>query len=95
MRNTHSTIAVENQRRAGRYKENPINVHYQTGDYKMSAQTAKQEAMDTIQRLPESVDFEEIVYRLHVLNQIHQGLKNVEEGRFISSEELKREIEQW
>ncbi|MDD5036638.1 MAG: hypothetical protein PHE55_18010 [Methylococcaceae bacterium] len=61
----------------------------------MPAQTAKQEAMETIQRLPDTVDFEEIVYRLHVLNQIHQGLKDVEEGHFISSEELKREIEQW
>ncbi len=58
----------------------------------MPTQTAKQEAMETIQRLPDTVDFEEIVYRLFVLNKIHQGSKDVEEARFISSEELKREI---
>lgn len=61
----------------------------------MTIQTAKQEAMETLQRLPDTVDFEEIVYRLYVLNKIHQGLKDVEEGRFIPSEELKREIEEW
>ena len=31
----------------------------------MAALNAKQEAMDTIQRLPDGVDFDEIVYRLH------------------------------
>ena len=51
--------------------------------------------MDTIQRLPDGVDFDEIVYRLHVLNKIHQGLKDVEEGRLITTEELRREIEEW
>ena len=61
----------------------------------MAALNAKQEAMDTIQRLPDGVDFDEIVYRLHVLNKIHQGLKDVEEGRLITTEELRREIEEW
>ena len=58
----------------------------------MAILNAKQEAMDTIQRLPDGVDFDEIVYRLHVLNKIHQGLKDVEEGRLITTEELMREI---
>ena len=61
----------------------------------MAILNAKQEAMDTIQRLPDGVDFDEIVYRLHVLNKIHQGLKDVEEGRLITTEELRREIEEW
>jgi len=61
----------------------------------MATLNAKQEAMDTIQRLPDSVDFDEIVYRLHVLNKIHQGLKDVEEGRLITTEELRCEIEEW
>lgn len=61
----------------------------------MAALNAKQAAMETIQRLPDGVDLDEIVYRLYVLNKIHQGLKDVEEGRLITTEELRREIEEW
>ena len=58
-------------------------------------QTAKQEAIEAIQQLPDNVDLDEIVYRLYVINKIHQGMQDVEAGRTISHEELKREIKQW
>lgn len=61
----------------------------------MHAQTAKQEAMQAIQQLPDSVEMDEIVYRLYVLNKIHRGMKEADDGKGISSEELQREIEQW
>jgi len=61
----------------------------------MQIQTAKQEALQAIQQLPDNVNFDEIVYRLYVLNKIHQGMQDIEEGRTISHEELTREIEQW
>ena len=34
---------------------------------------AKQEALETIGRLPEDVDMEEIIYRLYVLDKIRKG----------------------
>ena len=61
----------------------------------MNIQTAKQEALQAIQQLPDNVDFDEIVYRLYVLNKIHHGMQDIEEGRTISHDELAREIEQW
>lgn len=61
----------------------------------MQTHTAKQEALEAIQRLPDNVGFEEIVYRLYVLNKIHQGMEDIEAGRTITHEELVREIEQW
>jgi predicted transcriptional regulator len=61
----------------------------------MHAQTAKQEAMEAIQRLPDSVGLDEIVYRLYVLNKIHHGMKEADQGKGFTSEELQREIEQW
>ncbi|NJA05690.1 hypothetical protein HC024_08130 [Methylococcaceae bacterium WWC4] len=57
--------------------------------------TAKQEAIAAIKLLPDTADFEEIVYRLYVLNKIHQGLLDVEQGNGITSERLLHEIEQW
>jgi predicted transcriptional regulator len=38
---------------------------------------------------------DEIVYRLYVLNKVHQGLDDVDAGRVVSSEALAAEIEQW
>jgi predicted transcriptional regulator len=61
----------------------------------MQLHSPKQDALEAIQQLPDTVDFEEIVYRLYVLSKINQGMKEVDEGRGISQEELAREIEQW
>jgi predicted transcriptional regulator len=58
-------------------------------------QAAKQEALNTIGQLPEDADMEEIMYRLYVLDKIRKGQKAVKEGKTITSEELKREIDSW
>jgi hypothetical protein len=61
----------------------------------MHTHTAKQDAIEAIERLPDNVDFDEIVYRLYVLHKVRQGMQDVEAGRGISSDELAHEIEQW
>lgn len=61
----------------------------------MELHNPKQEALQAIEQLPDNVAFDEIVYRLYVLNKINQGMKDVENGKGISQEELAREIEQW
>ena len=58
-------------------------------------QPAKQEALDTIGKLPDDVDMDEIIYRLYVLDKIRHGRKDIEAGRTISHEELLQEIAQW
>ena len=62
----------------------------------MQMHTAKDEAMQVIQQLPDNVGFSEIVYRLHVLDTIQKGLKEIDDGKSgITVDELRREIEQW
>jgi predicted transcriptional regulator len=61
----------------------------------MHTQTAKKDAIEAIEQLPDNVAMDEIVYRLYVLNKVRQGMQDVEAGRLISSEELAREIEHW
>jgi len=58
-------------------------------------QPVKQEALDTINNLPEDTDMDEIMYRLYVLDKIRKGQQAIEEGRTLSHEELKKEIETW
>ena len=61
----------------------------------MHAHTAKQDAIEAIEQLPDNVAFDEIVHRLYVLHKIRLGMQDVEAGRGISSDEFAREIEQW
>lgn len=56
---------------------------------------AKQEALETIGKLPEDADIDEIMYRLYVLDKIRKGQKAVKQGQTVTSEELKREIGSW
>jgi hypothetical protein len=56
---------------------------------------AKQDALETIGKLPEDTDMDEIMYRLYVLDKIRKGQEAVEQSQTITSEELKREIDSW
>ena len=58
-------------------------------------QPAKQEALDTISRLPDNANMDDIMYRLYVLDKIRSGREDVEAGRTISHDELLAKIAQW
>ena len=58
-------------------------------------QAVKQEALEPIAKLPDDTDMDEIMYRLYVLDKIRKGREAAEQGRTISHEDLKREIETW
>ena len=58
-------------------------------------QPAKQEALETIRKLPDDTDMDEIMYRLYVLDKIRKGQAAVEQDRTVTSEELKRKIDSW
>ena len=58
-------------------------------------QPTKQEALETISKLPDDADMDEIMYRLYVLDKIRKGQEAIEQGHTVSSETLKREIDTW
>ena len=57
--------------------------------------SAKQDALNVIQRLPDNVDLEEIMYRLYVLEKVRKGRDDVANGRVMSAEDLRQEIKTW
>lgn len=61
----------------------------------MQSHTAKQEALEAIQRLPDSADMEEIMYRLYVLENVRRGQADAEQGKTVSSEQILRDIQTW
>jgi hypothetical protein len=61
----------------------------------MQPQTLKQDALKTLQHLPDDADIDEIMYQLYVVDKIRKSREAIENGDVITHEELKREMEQW
>jgi len=55
----------------------------------------KEVTIDTIKRLPDKCELEDIMYEINFVAQVLEGLKDAEEGRSISTEELLKRVEQW
>ena len=58
-------------------------------------ESLRDEALSAISKMPDSVDIDEIMYRLYVLDKVRKGREAVLQGDVVSAEELKREIESW
>lgn len=61
----------------------------------MQPHNAKQEALEAIQRLPDTTDLEEIMYRLYVLERVRKAREDVSNGRVINADDLRNEIQPW
>jgi hypothetical protein len=57
--------------------------------------SAKSEALELIQRLPDGVSTAEILDELYFKQQVERGLDDVEQGRFIDHDEMKQRLKKW
>ena len=55
----------------------------------------KDKVKKTIDRLPEEFTVDQIIEQLVILNKIEEGLKDIEEGRVYSTDQVKQELEKW
>lgn len=55
----------------------------------------KESAIESIKRLPEECSIEDIMYRIDLVAQVIEGLKDAESGRLITTEELLEKVDQW
>jgi hypothetical protein len=53
-------------------------------------ETAREQAIHSISRLPSDVTWEDIVYCLYVRRKIEESIKAAEDGRIISHDEVKK-----
>jgi predicted transcriptional regulator len=61
----------------------------------MAEQTTKEQIIKAMSELPEDASFEDAIQRLYVLYKIDRGLADVEEGRTLSHEEVKKQLAKW
>ncbi len=56
---------------------------------------AKQDALKMISNMPDAVNFEDIMYRLYVLESVAHAESEVASGVVISQDELRKKVGGW
>jgi len=58
-------------------------------------ETLKKESLNAISKLPDTADIDDIMYRIYVIDKIRKGEEATKQGKVISVEDLKKEMESW
>lgn len=58
-------------------------------------QIFKQDIINLVSNLPEKFDMAEFMYKLHLLDKVKKGQKDIKQGNYIVVDELRKEIEKW
>jgi len=58
-------------------------------------QKVKGEVSSLLARLPDDCSLEDVQYHLYVLQKIERGLKDMEEGRVYTQEEVEKRMAKW
>jgi predicted transcriptional regulator len=57
--------------------------------------TAKEEVRKMLDQLPDEASFEDIQYHIYVREKIERGLKDIQEGRVLSQEDVEKRMSKW
>ena len=55
----------------------------------------KEKVKKTMERLPDNFTVDQVIEELVVLNKIEEGLKDIEEGRVFTNDQVKQELKAW
>jgi predicted transcriptional regulator len=58
-------------------------------------ETAKEEVRRILDSLPDDATLEDIQYRIYVRQAIAAGLRDIDQGRVVSQEEVERRMARW
>lgn len=58
-------------------------------------QTAKDEVRHILDSLPDDASLEDIQHRIYIRQAIAAGLRDIEQGRVVSQEEVERRMKRW
>ena len=58
-------------------------------------QTAKQDAQSMIRDLPDDASYEDIIYRLHVLETVRDRLEAADAGQVVTHDHVKQRLAAW
>jgi predicted transcriptional regulator len=59
------------------------------------AKSTKRATIEMLERLPDDVSLDEIMYELYFRQQVEAGLEDVRAGRTIPHDQVMRELAEW
>jgi predicted transcriptional regulator len=59
------------------------------------SETQKEAALKLIENLPDDASLEDIMYELYFRARVERGLREVEDEKTVSHDEVMRDIAQW
>ncbi len=57
--------------------------------------TAKEEVRKMLDQMPDGETFEDIQYHIYVREKIERGLKDIQERRLLSQEDVEQRMSKW
>jgi predicted transcriptional regulator len=57
--------------------------------------TAKEQVRKILDLIPDDVTFEDIQYHIYVREKIERGLRDIDEGRILTQEEVEQRMAKW
>ena len=57
--------------------------------------TTKRDVIEMLERMPDDVTLEDMMYALYVRQKIDRGLKDIAEGRLVPHDQVMREVKTW
>ena len=61
----------------------------------MATTTAKDAVREILDQLPDDTSYEEIQYRIYVREKVERGLRDLEQGRVLTQEEVEQRMAKW
>ncbi len=55
----------------------------------------KEAILKSIKRLPNECTAEDIMYEIHFISQVFEGLEDSQEGKTITTEEILQRVKKW
>jgi predicted transcriptional regulator len=55
----------------------------------------KEATIESIKKMPDGISVEDIMYRINVVAQVLEGLKDADTGRTITTNELLKKVDEW
>ena len=80
---------------SGQYVESLAREGYPEAVYGGSMATAKEQVQKILDQLPDNSSFEDIQYHIWVREKTERGLKDIEEGRVLTQDEVERRMSRW
>ena len=58
-------------------------------------QTIKEKVIESIKKLPENANYDDIMESIYVQQMITKGIEQLDKGEFISHEDVKERFREW